>query len=73
MRRSLWSLRLDIAYRSGEVDFEVCIEDADTLTTRFGLHHKKAEHNGVVRDLDDVPLRESREVPKSLLETGTVL
>ena len=73
MRRSLGSLRFDIAYRCGEVDFEICIEDTDALAPGFGLHHKKTEHDWIVGDLDDVPLCERREVPKRLFETATTL
>ena len=45
-----------------EVDLEVSVENADAFTPRLRLHHKKTEDDRIVRNLDDVPLRESGDI-----------
>lgn len=55
---------LDIADGSSEVDFQVRIDDADSRSVRKGFHDEKLEGKVVVRDLDDVSLREGGEIPE---------
>ena len=53
---------LNVSNWCSEVDLEVSVENADAFTPRLRLHHKKAEDDRIVRNLDDVPLREGGEI-----------
>jgi hypothetical protein len=53
-----------------DTNFEICIDHTDTARTIWlSFHNEQLKLHAIVRYLDDIPLGETREIPKSLLES----
>lgn len=57
--------------RKVEAYLEIRVLTRDTsLVSRVHLHDEKLKRDHVVRDREDVPLRQAREVPQARLESA---
>lgn len=66
--RCLRTLRFDVSNGSSKVDLKICVEDRYSFATRLGFDDQQSRDNRVVANLDEVALRQSREVSECLFE-----